>query len=122
MIRRPPRSTRTDTLFPYTTLFRSPVLCERHSRESRLRRHDGKARIDMAPDAGDGASEELALLIDGAQGYALSLLDAAGRVSIWDSGSQRLLGWHEEPVIGRADAYSYPADAIRRAQYTEKVW
>src|SRR3546814_3486005 len=27
MIRRPPRSTRTDTLFPYTTLFRS--ICER---------------------------------------------------------------------------------------------
>src|SRR3546814_18653811 len=25
MIRRTPRSTRTDTLFPYTTLFRSPV-------------------------------------------------------------------------------------------------
>src|SRR3546814_20684712 len=24
MIRRPPRSTRTDTLFPYTTLFRTP--------------------------------------------------------------------------------------------------
>src|SRR3546814_2067054 len=30
MIRRPPRSTRTDTLFPYTTLFRS--------------QHDGKHR------------------------------------------------------------------------------
>src|SRR3546814_6818605 len=26
MIRRPPRSTRTDTLFPYTTLFRSTVI------------------------------------------------------------------------------------------------
>src|SRR3546814_4821305 len=26
MIRRPPRSTRTDTLFPYTTLFRSRVI------------------------------------------------------------------------------------------------
>src|SRR3546814_9327672 len=26
MIRRPPRSTRTDTLFPYTTLFRSLVI------------------------------------------------------------------------------------------------
>src|SRR3546814_9136056 len=25
MLRRPPRSTRTDTLFPYTTLFRSPA-------------------------------------------------------------------------------------------------
>src|SRR3546814_10430607 len=30
MLRRPPRSTRTDTLFPYTTLFRSP------SRQPRL--------------------------------------------------------------------------------------
>src|SRR3546814_15811839 len=29
MIRRPPRSTRTDTLFPYTTLFRSN--CDRGS-------------------------------------------------------------------------------------------
>src|SRR3546814_1606271 len=28
MIRRPPRSTRTDTLFPYTTLFRSCKLVE----------------------------------------------------------------------------------------------
>src|SRR3546814_19207393 len=35
MIRRPPRSTRTDTLFPYTTLFRSGIehvfiLAQRH--------------------------------------------------------------------------------------------
>src|SRR3546814_5334680 len=29
MIRRPPRSTRTDTLFPYTTLFRSPHRADR---------------------------------------------------------------------------------------------
>src|SRR3546814_2329872 len=29
MIRRPPRSTRTDTLFPYTTLFRSPAILGR---------------------------------------------------------------------------------------------
>src|SRR3546814_1100218 len=29
MIRRPPRSTRTDTLFPYTPLFRSPLsMCQ----------------------------------------------------------------------------------------------
>src|SRR3546814_1783674 len=28
MVRRPPRSTRTDTLFPYTTLFRSIVVGE----------------------------------------------------------------------------------------------
>src|SRR3546814_8788929 len=30
MIRRPPRSTRTDSLFPYTTLFRSILKLRRH--------------------------------------------------------------------------------------------
>src|SRR3546814_12062906 len=33
MIRRPPRSTRTDTLFPYTTLFRSQHREPRHPPE-----------------------------------------------------------------------------------------
>src|SRR3546814_8354186 len=33
MIRRPPRSTRTDTLFPYTTLFRSGVAMTEHAAE-----------------------------------------------------------------------------------------
>src|SRR3546814_8165625 len=38
MIRRPPRSTRTDTLFPYTTLFRSSACCELIGRLSPLPR------------------------------------------------------------------------------------
>src|SRR3546814_9484333 len=35
MIRRPPRSTRTDTLFPYTTLFRSTALSRSHRADAR---------------------------------------------------------------------------------------
>src|SRR3546814_14974845 len=35
MIRRPPRSTRTDTLFPYTTLFRSRPRLRRPGRHGR---------------------------------------------------------------------------------------
>src|SRR3546814_16224637 len=35
MIRRPPRSTRTDTLFPYTTLFRSECCHEPRDRRQR---------------------------------------------------------------------------------------
>src|SRR3546814_6860363 len=35
MIRRPPRSTRTDTLFPYTTLFRSPAIAGRSAGDCR---------------------------------------------------------------------------------------
>src|SRR3546814_14567845 len=37
MIRRPPRSTRTDTLFPYTTLFRSSLLVAAEGRHSPTR-------------------------------------------------------------------------------------
>src|SRR3546814_12859107 len=36
MIRRPPRSTRTDTLFPYTTLFRSGHRDERRGAFARI--------------------------------------------------------------------------------------
>src|SRR3546814_1379942 len=53
MIRRPPRSTRTDTLFPYTTLFRSG-----HSigarRESRLD-ENSKSTSQSAPQPTPGA-------------------------------------------------------------------
>src|SRR3546814_4632167 len=38
MIRRPPRSTRTDTLFPYTTLVRSGTSCGLYSCVDRARR------------------------------------------------------------------------------------
>src|SRR3546814_16683217 len=50
MIRRPPRSTRTDTLFPYTTLFRSarcasvPLFIEQCLKHSRPRCNDGCVR------------------------------------------------------------------------------
>src|SRR3546814_20554607 len=41
MIRRPPRSTRTDTLFPYTTLFRShAVPAEGRRKDARHDRRD----------------------------------------------------------------------------------
>src|SRR3546814_8047756 len=49
MIRRPPRSTRTDTLFPYTTLFRSAGRRRRQQRGCRRRgRHHAAAGGDDA--------------------------------------------------------------------------
>src|SRR3546814_4949554 len=47
MIRPPPRSTRTDTLFPYTTLFRSRV----HRRRSRSRASRRARPLDCNPNA-----------------------------------------------------------------------
>src|SRR3546814_4964557 len=68
MIRRPPRSTRTDTLFPYTTLFRSQsrVLCDAPLQLCKLVRAGAWTREDFqcAPcrhrreESGAGRSEE----------------------------------------------------------------
>src|SRR3546814_18808674 len=56
MIRRPPRSTRTDTLFPDTTLFRSPsVLFEK--REGALRKL--QSIVAQTDPAGVGEDEDL---------------------------------------------------------------
>src|SRR3546814_14020162 len=72
MIRRPPRSTRTDTLFPYTTLFRSLALHRKPPRaaarelqvgfeeeDEQPRSHDdGHADPDV--EAGDLVPEDIA--------------------------------------------------------------
>src|SRR3546814_16876986 len=64
MIRRPPRSTRTDTLFPYTTLFRSKA----HLTE------EGTATA--APYSSDEISRHAnrSALVDSALDFALQLL------------------------------------------------
>src|SRR3546814_8144905 len=65
MIQRPPRSTRTDTLFPYTTLFRSASIT---SRASAGKRNDPTARA-----AGDVTMH--------CSWYSLGPLAGGGRVS-----------------------------------------
>lgn len=80
-----------------------------------------QARVQMALTEGRAArkaaetaiiAQELNLLIDGAQGYAIYLLDAEGKVSIWNHGAHRLIGWPGDEVIGQDAAIFYPADAI----------
>src|SRR3546814_21125992 len=73
MIRRPPRSTRTDTLFPYTTLFRSlghAVTLQHFQTQTRepfdlRRRHRCRAtaqRVDIAQRSEEHTSELQSLM------------------------------------------------------------
>src|SRR3546814_16568367 len=56
MIRRPPRSTRTDTLFPYTTLFRSTAGEAIHALDGILG-HESGATIEALHTDGGGVSD-----------------------------------------------------------------
>src|SRR3546814_6058909 len=66
MIRRPPRSTRTDTLFPYTTLFRSRRAASAHdpiAPSRRLARTGSTAAVRQMSNCADGSSLLLILLL-----------------------------------------------------------
>src|SRR3546814_6532064 len=61
MIRRPPRSTRTDTLFPYTTLFRSPHGLSDLRAQTQMHTRQDQARETLGTRGGarqDARSEE----------------------------------------------------------------
>src|SRR3546814_7948857 len=56
MIRRTPRSTRTDALFPYTTLFRSGI--EKMGMALRGRQHAGRFAVGLAQVAVGGTRDQ----------------------------------------------------------------
>src|SRR3546814_4862156 len=64
MVRRPPRSTRTDTLFPYTTLFRSPRRGpgRQHLHHGQFRGQDGQPQPRNCPRSEEHTSELQSLM------------------------------------------------------------
>src|SRR3546814_10256731 len=58
MIRRPPRSTRTDTLFPYTTLFRSSDTRQQRGHQDGRQRDEPEQPFERHAASGERRSEE----------------------------------------------------------------
>src|SRR3546814_14467371 len=108
MIRRPPRSTRTDTLFPYTTLFRSQRAVGDHAQ------HHGVLGVDVAA---EGAGQHD--LVD--------LLDAEAVHQQADAGIERGLAELDGAHVVLPDADLLPAplsavvQQIGRASCRESV-
>src|SRR3546814_17447667 len=90
MIRRPPRSTRTDTLFPYTTLFRSQSAhAETGLKATRLM--DVRAVLQAAAEAKDAGSQRFCM---GAAWRNPKDRDMASIVEMIDRKSTRLNSSH----------------------------
>src|SRR3546814_6390655 len=92
LIRRPPRSTRTDTLFPYTTLCRSQLRVQRQRDQPR---HDHQEQVRQLQEAGQDRA--LASLVEG-------------------PGSERAL--HDELVQGpRSEEHTSELQSLMRISY-----
>ena len=98
---------------------------------NRLARQQRNA--EAAAERATATGEELKLLLEGATRYAIFMVDPAGRVTTWNSGAQRILGWSEGDMLGEDCARFYPADSWRKAEavlaralaegrYTEESW
>src|SRR3546814_19205542 len=94
MIRRPPRSTRTDTLFPYTTLFRS---ASRHPRER------GLMDLELTPDQLVFRDEARAWLAENVPAEPLPSMDTA-------EGWQAHREWEAKLSAARWSVVSWPKE------------
>src|SRR3546814_15662158 len=110
MIRRPPRSTRTDTLFPYTTLFRSAFLVA--ALDEAFDRHAGVAH--RRGDLGENAD---AVLDDQPH-----IMFADARAGVGGGRLVERLDRHGEggALLVARDVADVGADQIRRASCRER--
>jgi PAS domain S-box-containing protein len=72
---------------------------ELEAENERLRRQLRRAGLD-APRSVE-AEDRLPVLLDSATDYAILTTDAGGLVTSWNEGAWRLLGWHEDEMLGR---------------------
>src|SRR3546814_7395474 len=118
MIRRPPRSTRTDTLFPYTTLFRSGGFERAYAAQ---RTTAQQIATDQSGDQRQRQGPQQALAQD-----HVDLVDNAGRtrqhqqLSVVETQRQRARALHRQPVDA-AHAMRKQAPATRSEEHTSEL-
>src|SRR3546814_6279286 len=122
MVRRPPRSTRTDTLFPYTTLFRSQQACEADQLLLAERKALVQAPLDIERPQELGQADPLD------HGFRLCSSEGIGWILIGDRRPhctkrqvRPLRHEHHAAKIGTADGAAAPAPkAGDRAERSEE--
>src|SRR3546814_4913457 len=116
MIRRPPRSTRTDTLFPYTTLFRS-VLIDVGAAGVRFQLHteaEGDAVVghDRAVEVDLGVGREAEATI-----RAVEVGIAARGEELLEAGNLEFLRGSRARHQGRSEEHTSELQSLMRISY-----
>lgn len=110
-----PRSARAD---------RTPPERELHARVAALEAENAALRVKLGggggPTAAEPAERRLRLILESATDYAIYATDLDRRVTDWNEGARRLLGWSEADVLGReADVFYPPEDRAEQGPERE---
>src|SRR3546814_8521075 len=126
MIRRPPRSTRTDTLFPYTTLFRSDCVWRLSAEECALGLDQARDVLqDQTPLSGSlietmqfGLPEHFEFLLHRSEAGRRPIKKIV--LNLYNSFFDRvpLIGWRaEEALVQRSEEHTSELQSLLRISY-----
>src|SRR3546814_625339 len=98
MIRRPPRSTRTDTLFPYTTLFRSIEIQMWYAGLDSPERHLARIRARVAKGGHDIPEDKVRERYTASRAHLIQLMPYLSVLRVFDNSDET------DPATGEAPA------------------
>lgn len=100
------------TLFVFALASGLTIWITGHVRLLHRKAIESEQRAELRAARADQLAEELNLLIDGASGYGIYMIDPDGKVTIWNKAAERLLGWNEAEVVGRHYGLFFPETAV----------
>src|SRR3546814_4562500 len=118
MIRRPPRSTRTDTLFPYTTLFRSELAVPVREPALNLLRDRDRARVGEGAIIEAGAGDDVGDKVEVGIGQFRRDQRLPDRIEIGlaDVRQHQILGMGH-PYLVRSEEHTSELQSLMRISY-----
>ena len=67
------------------------------------------------------SEEQIRILVENVEDYAVFMLDPAGCVVSWNKGAQRLYGYEASEIIGKHFSHSYPAEDVEHGRAHEAM-
>src|SRR3546814_12836411 len=118
MIRRPPRSTRTDTLFPYTTRVRSAPPTQQATQQQATQQQARPAQQQLTPQQQAQLAKQNSDMSKAAL-QVMQMVDANQIGQIWDNASatmKRLVT--RDDFVKRSEEHTSELQSLMRISYT----
>ena len=88
-------------------------------RSARQRAESSTLEAELHQESLRRSEERFRLLVEGVKDYAIFMLDPDGRVTSWNEGAERIIGYREEEILGRSFSTLHTSEGAERG-YPEK--